>query len=48
MLGDSDQEYSDYLRQQLKDAVEYGEDDDIQKWTEKLRAHVEKVKAGKD
>lgn len=48
MLGYSDSEYESRLRQQLKDAVDYGEGDDINKWAGLLAAHNLKVKADKN
>lgn len=46
MLGHDDVAHAAWLREQLRDAVTYGENDDVIKWADLLKVHTEKMKAG--
>lgn len=46
MLGHDDVAHAAWIREQLHDAVTYGENDDVIKWADLLKAHTEKMKAG--
>lgn len=48
MYDHDDREHEEWLRQHLKDAVDYGDADDVNKWAGLLAAHNVKMKAGKD